>query len=221
MPRTARAAKGGVIYHISNSGHGRGGLFRNLEDYLAFVELLIEAGQHASIEIYGFCLLPNEWRLLVRPRRAADLAAYIAWVSNTHVKRFMVRYPRTHGHVYKGRYKSFPVEKNQYFLSVMRHLETAAPRAKLVTRAADWPWSSLGLDKRLGAALLSRWPVDRPKNWWRLVDQPMEKRELDMLSTSLKRARPFGSDRWIAKIAEQTGAQHTLRPIGRPRKSPK
>ncbi|HEY2588535.1 MAG TPA: hypothetical protein VGI81_22530 [Tepidisphaeraceae bacterium] len=40
MPRTARAAAGGVVYHVLNRGNGRMGVFRKPGDYQAFVELL-------------------------------------------------------------------------------------------------------------------------------------------------------------------------------------
>ena len=38
MPRTARAALGGVCYHVLNRGNGRMGVFRKADDYAAFLE---------------------------------------------------------------------------------------------------------------------------------------------------------------------------------------
>src|SRR5204862_2488182 len=52
-------------------------------------------------------------------------------------------------------------------------------RAKMVRRAEDWPWSSLG-----GAAgsngvklKLEGWPVERPRNWLEIVNERMERSE--------------------------------------------
>ncbi len=53
MVRTARAARGGVIYHVLNRGNGRMAVFREPGDYLSFVELLIAGKQRASVEVFG------------------------------------------------------------------------------------------------------------------------------------------------------------------------
>ncbi|EQD31401.1 hypothetical protein B1B_18155, partial [mine drainage metagenome] len=58
MARTARAALGGVIYHVLNRGNGRMRIFRKPGDYLAFANLLV-AGQEraaAAVEVLAFCL---------------------------------------------------------------------------------------------------------------------------------------------------------------------
>ena len=38
-----------------------------------------------------------------------------------------------YGHVYQSRYKSFPVESDEYFYQVVRYTERNALRAKLVS----------------------------------------------------------------------------------------
>jgi putative transposase len=87
MPRSARAAKGGVVYHVINRGNGRMRLFHKPADYGAFVKVLVEAKRHASVEVFAFCLMPNHWHLVLRPRGDADLSRFVGWVSNAHVRR--------------------------------------------------------------------------------------------------------------------------------------
>jgi putative transposase len=41
------------------------------------------------------------------------------------------------GHVYQGRYKSFPVQTDVYLYQVLRYAERIALRANLVGRAED------------------------------------------------------------------------------------
>ena len=43
-----------------------------------------------------------------------------------------------YGHVYQGRYKSFPVEEEDYFYQLVRYVERNALRAGLVERAEAW-----------------------------------------------------------------------------------
>ena len=70
------------------------------------------------------------------------------------------------GHVYQGRYKSFPVETDEYFSQAMRYVERNALRANLVERAEDWRWSNLWR-RRKGSSeqkgLLSAWPLEIPR----------------------------------------------------------
>src|SRR5271170_4299613 len=157
MPRTARAAIGGIVYHVLNRGNGRMGVFRNPGDYLAFVQLLIEARQiprlQSSVDVFSFCLMPNHWHLVLRPKRDGDLAAYLSWVTNTHVKRYRAHYRRTSGHLYQGRYKSFAVEEESYLMTLLRYVEANPLRAKLVKRAEQWPWSSLGCNAKLSSQI--------------------------------------------------------------------
>jgi len=63
---------------------------------------------------------------------------------HTHVKRYRSHYRRTSGHLYQGRYKSFPVADDLYFLMLLRYVEANPLKAKLIARAQDWEWSSLG-----------------------------------------------------------------------------
>jgi putative transposase len=48
-----------------------------------------------------------------------------------------------YGHIYQGRFKSFPIEQDESLLNVLRYVEPNALRANLVERAQDWPWCGL------------------------------------------------------------------------------
>lgn len=218
MPRTSRAAIGGVIYHVLNRGNGRMQIFRKPSDYQAFVELMIAAKQRAEIEIFGFCLMPNHWHLVLRPRRGGDLAAYLSWLTNTHVKRYRAHYRRTSGHLYQGRFKSFAVQEDAYLLTLLRYVEANPRRAKLVGHAQNWRWSSRGCEGKVSKDLLDRWPVDRPHHWSSLVNEPVESADKERLRISFERDRPLGTMGWTLQMAQKMGLQHTLNPRGRPKK---
>ncbi len=218
MPRTARAAMGGIIYHVSNRGRTGKTLFRSSDDFQAFVELLIEATSHASVEVFGFCLMPNYWHMILRPRGKNDLSKYMSWVANTHVKRYRACYPRSKGKVYQGRYESMPVQKGDDFVNLVGYIEAIPLRARLVESAQDWAFSSLGCEKKLARQLLSDWPVERPDRWKKRVNKPLDKSVRGRLEVCLQRSRPLGDDHWSAKIAKKTHTEYKLRPIGRPAK---
>ncbi|HEY8751382.1 MAG TPA: transposase [Tepidisphaeraceae bacterium] len=148
MPRTSRSAAGGVVYHVLNRGNGRMNIFRKPGDYLSFLQLLLDGKDKADIELFGFCLMPNHWHLVLRPKGDGDLAAYLSWVTNTHVKRYRSHYKSTSGHLYQGRYKSFPVQEDSYFLTLLRYVEANPLRAGMVAKAEQWTGSSRSRSRR-------------------------------------------------------------------------
>lgn len=124
----------------------------------------------------------------------------------------------------ESRFKSFPVQRDEHFLSVCRYVERNPLRANLVARAEDWRWGSLwartGEPPAPTRPILADWPVDRPRDWAALVDRPQDEKELAALRLSRDRGRPYGTHRWSAATAAKLGIQSALRPIGRPRKVP-
>jgi len=217
MPRVARGAEAGLIYHVLNRGNDRKQIFFKPRDYLAFLNLLAEGLAHAQVQLLAFCLMPNHWHLILRPLGPKELAKYMAWVTNTHAKRYREHYHTTgHGHVYQGRYKSFVTQEDSHLLVVMRYVEGNALRAGLVTRAEQWPWSSVAVAGLPGAVrhALSPWPIDRPADWLEIVNEIPAKQELEELRISLKRERPFGSTNWVAATAARLGLTSTLRARG-------
>ena len=172
----------------------------------------------ARIDLLGFCLMSNHWHLIVRPRANNDLAKYMSWITNTHVKRHRAHRPGSSGHLYQGRFKSFPVQDDPHLLTVLRYVEANPLRAGMVERAQAWPWSSLGCMSQTRDALLCDWPIDRPRAWTTIVNRAMPQRDLASLRTSIARGRPFGAEPWIKRMIDAMGLAFTLRPRGRPRK---
>jgi REP element-mobilizing transposase RayT len=148
MPRQARHAPGGIIYHVLNRAAGRKELFAKPGDYIAF----------------------------------------------THVRRWVEHRRRVgHGSVYQGRYKSFPTEDDAHFTTVARYVERNPVRAKLVSRAESWPWSSAGQKASAEEAALRH---------------------------CLSHGRPYGSEMWTVKMEAKLALRPPGR-IGRPKKTRK
>ena len=64
---------------------------------------------------------------------------------------------------------------------------------------------------------MSEWPVQPPAHWISLVNRPQSQKELEAIQTSVKRGRPYGSDRWQKATARTLSLESTLRPRGRQR----
>lgn len=210
------------MFHVLNRGVGRMRLFHKQGDYEALERALEQTLQSCPMRICAYCLMPNHWHFVLWPERDGDLAAFLQKFTITHVRNWQEHRRQVgSGHVYQGRYKSFPVETDEYFFQVVRYVERNALRANLVDRAEDWRWSSLwrrvyGMESQ--RSLLSPWPLPQPGGWTDVVNQPQTEAEVEAIRRSVVRGSPYGSSEWSEVTAKALGLESTLRSRGRPRK---
>ena len=145
MPRAARNAPGGYVYHALNRANGRLPLFESPGDYAAFERVLAEAAARVpGARLLAYCVMPNHWHLALWPRADGELSEFLRILTLTHAQRWHAhRGSAGAGHVYQGRFKSFPVQRDDHFLTLCRYVERNPLRAGLVRRAERWRWSSL------------------------------------------------------------------------------
>jgi putative transposase len=214
---------GGYVYHVLNRGNGRATLFHKDADYGAFLRVLAETQDHVpTMRLLAYCLMPNHWHLVLWPKADGELADFMHWLTLTHTQRWHAHYQNVGGgHLYQGRYKSFPVQEDEHYWSVCRYVERNALRAGLVSRAELWRWCSLA--QRLGQGMengpvLAEGPIVWPKRWAALVNGVETEGELAALRRCVERGQPFGSEAWVRRTAGALGLASTLRARGRPKK---
>ena len=220
MGRPLRAAAGGIIYHVLNRANGRQVMFESPQDYQLWESVLLEAREHVPVRILSYCVMPNHWHLVLWPRRDGELSQFMAWLTLTHTQRWHAQHHSVgSGHLYQGRFKSFPVQTDGHFLAICRYVERNALRAKLVKRAEEWPWSSLWrrLQGPTQSRWLTEWPVRRPRQWVKWVNKPPTEEELADVRQCVQRGRPFGKEMWVQRISRRLNLESTLRPRGRPK----
>ena len=223
MPRTTRVTPGGMVFHVLNRGVGRIKLFRSDADHLAFESILEETLALLPMRVCAYCLMPNHWHFVLWPQADDDLAAFMQRLTITHATRWQRQRKQVgYGHVYQGRFKSFPISTDEYFYQVTRYVERNALRAELVERAEAWRWSSLwrrecgSLEQR---SWLADWPLAIPSQWLQIVNRPETEAELKALRNSVNRGQPLGPESWVGRCVTKLGLESTMRPRGRPRKS--
>lgn len=218
MPRTARASVGNVCYHVINRGNGKARVFHNNGDYAAFNALFDEASARLSMRLLAYCLMPNHFHLVLWPRGDGDLSRWMQWLMTAHVRRYH-RLRGTSGHVWQGRFKAFPIQKDEHLVTVLGYVECNPLRAGLVERAEEWAWSSLRMRQgRDPETVLDKGPAPLPRNWTGFVNRPQTGTELDHVRRCVNREAPFGNVDWARNTARRLGLESSLRPLGRPPK---
>jgi putative transposase len=218
MPRTARASRANVVYHVTNRGNNRAKVFHKPADYHAFLTLIEQARDRLPMRVLAACLMPNHFHLVLRPHKDGDLSRFMQWLLTSHVRRHH-RHRGGSGHVWQGRFKAFPVKRDRHLLVVIRYVERNPLRANLVKSAADWPFSTAAMrSHKSRPKWLAQPPVPLPRNWAALLNRPQTPAEERALRNSLSRNAPFGDPAWQKRTAAALGLESTLRPRGRPRK---
>ena len=111
-------------------------LFEKAADYQAFEQVLRDTLDRSPMRICAYAVMPNHWHLLLWPECDGELTAFMQRLTITHVRRWQEhRGYAGLGHVYQGRYKSFPVESDEHFWVVARSVErnASAPESRLAS----------------------------------------------------------------------------------------
>ena len=226
MPRRPRANSGGYAYHVLNRAVARDAIFLKEEDYLAFEKVIAETHRRLPVRLLAYCLMPNHWHLVLWPERDGELSEFMRLLTVTHTQRWHAHYHSAGtGPLYQGRFKSFPIQRDEHLTTVLRYVERNPLRAGKVEKAGQWPWSSLAKhtagEPPDWLVPADKWPVDRRRDWVRWVNLAQNVKEADALAECIKRGRPYGGDAWVARTAKALGLQSALTPRGRPRKRKK
>lgn len=228
MPRPLRPIEAGLIYHVINRGNNRQSVFRKPEDFDAFLRSLAELKARKPFDLYGYCLLNNHFHLLLRPL-GDSVSRIMQSLLVSHTQRYHKHY-QSGGHVWQGRFKSPVVKNDEHLLTVLRYIEANPLRAKIVTRAEEYAWSSyrvhgLGEADELVDSLrtyeeLSHYPAVRQRRWAAMVHRPFEDAALTAIRRSNETGLPYGDGVWVQRLAKKLDLDLTIRPRGRPREVP-
>ena len=110
----------------------------------AFERVLEEAVVREALPIFSYTIMPNHWHFVVRPETDWQLSAFFRWLTHTHTMRWHAHsHTAGTGHLYQGRFKTFPVEDDDHLLTMLRYVERNPLRATLCERAEDWKFGNL------------------------------------------------------------------------------
>ena len=221
MGRPPRADEAGKIYHALNRGNARNNIFFKDADFEAFERIIAEGQEKFEVDLIAYQWMNNHWHMVLSPHVDGGMSAFVGWVTLTYTQRYHAHHGTVgYGHVYQGRYRSFPIQDDGHFHTVCRYVERNALTANLVKRAEDYRWGSLYNWLHKDSQIeLAAWPIRRSPGWIERVNQALTNKEMNALRHSIKRSIPYGDQRWTIETARRLGLESTTRPRGRPRKT--
>ena len=124
-----------MLFHVLNRGVGRMRLFLKDADFGAFEQILEKTAKSRPMRILSYCLLPNHWHFVLWPEHDGDLGAFMQKLTITHAHNWQIYRRRVgYGHLYQGRYKSFPIRRRRTLLPG-RAMSNATPCGRTLSAA--------------------------------------------------------------------------------------
>lgn len=155
MARQARIISESGIYHVILRGVNRIRVFLEEEDFVYFLDRLKsqtelqmtatpdvvgEASLSAHCEIYAYCLMSNHIHLLIK-EKDEPIGMVMKRITSSYVYYFNHKYDRV-GHLFQERFKSQPVEDEDYFITLLRYIHQNPVKANMVDGVDQYRWSS-------------------------------------------------------------------------------
>ncbi|OIO47204.1 MAG: hypothetical protein AUJ31_00235 [Parcubacteria group bacterium CG1_02_39_15] len=233
MARPLRITTANIPLHVLDRGNNRQIIFRDEEDFIYFLKLLIKYKKEFKFKLYHICLMPNHIHLMIEPIIDGSLPRIMMRLTLAYSSYFNRRY-RGVGHVWQGRYKNSIIDKDNYFIWCGLYIELNPLRAALVAKPEDWQFSSYNFYIFGKAHPLIEKVIDiDPYYYQGLGDTPERRQEKyrqyvnDVINEKfLKDTRNqldkgvFGNEKFIREMKTRFKIR-SLRSRGRPRKEEK
>ena len=140
MPRNARVKSESGIYHIMLRGINQQLIFEDEEDNRKFLEILNDCKAVSGYKLFAYCLMGNHIHLLIKVEKE-ELEQIFKRIGGRYVYWYNGKYSRV-GHLFQDRYKSEPVETDDYFLTVLRYIHQNPVNANISKKVDGYLWSS-------------------------------------------------------------------------------
>ena len=187
-----------MTQHIVQRGNNRCAVFGNTSDYQLFLGLLQRESLRYAVAIHAYALMTTHFHLMATPTDTTGLSAMMQGIGRTYVPVFNSKHQRTGG-LWEGRYRSFMIEDETYWLTCLRYVELNPVRAGMAATSETYPWSSArahvcGDEDPLLATHdvylhLGATPDDRQQAWRVICQAGMQESELAAMREAIQKGR--------------------------------
>ena len=139
MPRHARQKCESSVYHVIARGTSRQIIFENDDDRAFFMAHATSRLDESNGMLFAWCLMDNHVHLLLKMPMEA-LSQFMHALLTDYAGYFNRVHGRT-GPLFDGRFRSEPVDSDEYLMTVVRYIHRNPSKAGL-TNSLSFPWSS-------------------------------------------------------------------------------
>ena len=121
-------------------GINRQNIFEDEEDREKFLQTTKRYKAISGYKVLAYCLMSNHIHLLIKVEKE-DLDLIVKRIAGSYVYWYNWKYKRS-GHMFQDRFKSEPVDDDNYFLTVLRYIHQNPVKGGLCKHIADYKYSS-------------------------------------------------------------------------------
>lgn len=140
MPRKTREKSSTGIYHIMVRGINQQNIFEDDEDYEKMKQIIKEVKTISNFQIYAYILMGNHYHILIKVG-GEETEQIFRRIGSRYVYWFNAKYKRS-GHLFQDRYRSEPIESDEYLLSVLRYIHQNPVKSGICKKAIEYKWGS-------------------------------------------------------------------------------
>jgi putative transposase len=190
-------------------------------DRILYLALLEEIGAAEQCAIHAYVLMTNHVHLLATPMERHSLSELMRKLGQKYVQHFNRVHGRT-GTLWEGRFKSNPVDSQEYLLRCHRYIEMNPVRAGIVNRPGDYPWSSYRanahgqpntlLEMHRSVLALGNEGLEWRAAYGQLFMKELSATELEEIRSASVGGFALGSEQFIAEVEGLSGRRaHRVR----------
>jgi REP element-mobilizing transposase RayT len=116
-------------------------IFEDESDYNYFLKALRELKAQLAFDVHAYCLMSNHVHLIFREKQLGDISLIMKRLLTKYAMYFNRKYQRS-GALIASRYKSVPIEADEYLIPLQRYIHQNPLKAGLVIRLEDYLFSS-------------------------------------------------------------------------------
>jgi putative transposase len=141
MPRGPRLIPECGLFHILIRGNNKRVVFLRDCEFRYFLQLLLKYKKRFGFTLHHYVLMKNHVHLSIKATRKTNISKLMQGLelSYNHYQRRRRGYS---GHLWQGRFKSYIIENDEYFLASAIYIEKNPVEAGIVRDPAEYPWSS-------------------------------------------------------------------------------
>jgi putative transposase len=200
MARLARIVVPGCPHHVTARGNRREPIFFEDGDQDIYCDILAEQMRKASVAVWSYCLMPNHVHLILCPENEVGLALALG-AAHRRWANFVNARSRWRGHLFDGRFASVAMDE-AHLIAAVRYVAMNPVRARLVERAVDWRWSSVGAHLAgVDDGLVTVAPVlERVESFAALIEGEAENPAFAAIRAAETTGRPLGAADFVADL---------------------
>ncbi len=141
MSRLARAISESGVYHVLFRGVNQQNIFEEASDYGKLKDTIGFVKREMDFEIYAYCFMSNHVHIVLKEKNAGDISLIMKRILTKYARWYNIKYGRS-GALIANRYKSVPVEIDEYFLQLIRYVHQNPVKAGIVNEIDAYPHSS-------------------------------------------------------------------------------